>query len=212
MGLRVERARVTDLFTTGVDAVVAQSHQLQGSAWDATVCGEWSANDTTRHLFCVSRWYHSWLDRALAGDTSRPFDAANMDAENASALETLGPMSGFEAARKFSDSANEYIARVQESWDVPFAYPYGLVTAGLHAGIATTEWHLHAWDLSKASGRVHVPDDPEGLFLAAGACLAAREGAVRGVVMSMMVPLAARRSPWRSLLKRSGRNPTRAHS
>ena len=205
MALRVDRNRVRALFTSGIDAVAAQSDLLQGASWDAIACGEWSANDTARHLLCVSRWYQSWLDRALAGDASRPFDAATMDEENGAALKALGPMSGPEAAKQFSRTALDYFDRVEKSWDVPFAYPYGLVTAGLHAGIAASEWHLHAWDLSTVSGREHVPPDPEGLFLAAGACLAAREGGVRGALMSVVVPLAARRSPWNSMLRRSGR-------
>mgnify|MGYP001815339247 CR=1 FL=1 len=205
MALRVDRNRVKALFTSGIDAVVAQSELLQGTSWAAAACGEWSANDTVRHVLCVSRWYHSWLDRALTGDTSRPFDAAAMDEENAAALEALGPVAGPEAARQFSISAHDYLERVDDSWDVPYGYPYGLVTAGLHAGIAATEWHLHAWDLSTVTGREHVPNDAEGLFLAAGACLAARAGGVRGALMSVVVPLAARRSPWKSMVERSGR-------
>lgn len=208
MALRVDRARVKSLFLSGIEAVVAQSDQLHDTAWDTIACGEWSAADTARHVLCVSRWYHSWLDRALAGDTSLPFDSAIMDRENEAALDALGPVSGPQAVRQFANSANDYIERVDNVWDVPYAYPYGLATAGLHAGIAATEWHLHAWDLSTVTGELHEPEDSAGLFLAAGACLAAREGGLRSAAMSIVVPLAARRSPWKSMVNRSGRSPS----
>jgi len=205
MSLQVDRGRVRALFESGVAAVAEQAEHLDGAAWASPACGDWTAAETCGHVLCVSRWYHAWLDRALAGEMTRPFTEAEMDAQNAAALADLGPMSGSDAVAAFAGSALEYLERVVRHWDVPYAYPYGVATAGLHAGIAATEWHLHAWDLSQVTGSPHTPDDPDGLFLAAGACLAAHSGRLQSALMSVAVPIAARRSPWQTMLKRSGR-------
>ena len=186
-------------------AVVSQSDRMETTSWDKAACGEWTAAETVRHVLAVSRWYHSWLDRALAGELTRPFDSADMDRHNASELAGLSHLSGPDAAMEFAVTARDYLGRVVENWNVPYAYPYGTVTAGLHAGVAATEWHLHAWDLSAVTGRIYDPEDAKGLFLAAGACVAAAEGSRKGWLLARAVPLVANRSPWRILVKRSGR-------
>lgn len=203
----VDAATVRGLFASGVDAVRQHSEALAGRDWQAPACGDWTSAETARHVLAVSRWYHDWLDRALDGDLTRPFDGADIDRYNATELEELSQLTGPEAVAQFDISANNYLERLAAHWNVPYAYPYGEVTAGLHAGVAATEWHLHAWDLSTVTGRVHDPDDAKDLFLAAGACVAAAAGGIKRTVLSAAVPLAANRRPWRSLLKRSGRTP-----
>ncbi|MDH3707391.1 MAG: maleylpyruvate isomerase N-terminal domain-containing protein [Acidimicrobiia bacterium] len=202
--MSISRVRVEQMYRAGVDAVETITTDL-GAAWDEPACGEWTAAGVTRHLLAVSRWYHGWLDRALEGVSHPPFAADELPAANAADLAALESMPGPDAATAFATSARHYLERVGPAWDLPFGYPYGTVTAGLHAGVAATEWHLHAWDLATAIGRSHEPDDPQGLFLAAGACLARTEGGLKGAVLARLVPLAARHDPWPSLLRRSGR-------
>jgi hypothetical protein len=81
------------------------------------------------------------------------------------------------------------------------------VTAGLHAAVAATEWHLHAWDLARSIGSGHRPSDPETLYRATGACLARAEGGLKGRIANALTPLGARLSPWEAMLRRSGRAP-----
>ena len=198
---------VAELFDSGIDAVLEQAALLDATGWEAAACGEWTAAETARHVLAVSRWYHSWLDRALAGDVTRPFDSADMDRHNAEELSELSRLSGIEAATEFAITARDYLTRVIENWDLPYAYPYGNVTAGLHAGVAATEWHLHAWDLSTVTGHIHDPKNAKGLFLAAGACVAAAEGGRKGALLARATPLFANRRPWPTLVTRSGRTP-----
>ncbi len=195
------------LFASGVEAVLEYGASLDSSGWEAQACGSWTATETVRHVLAVSRWYHAWLDRALGGDLTPPFDAASMDQRNEAELTGLAGLGGGAALAEFAESAMSYLDRLSDNWDVPYAYPYGVVTAGLHAGLAATEWHLHAWDLSTVGGQIHSPVDPKGLFLAAGGGVAAAEGGVKGEALSWIVPIMANRSPWRTLLERSGRIP-----
>jgi hypothetical protein len=204
---RVSAVEVKSLFAAGIDAVTDQAAVLDDAGWDSKACGSWTATETIRHLLAVSRWYHAWLDRALAGDTTRPFDGRDIDQHNETELARLSEMAPDEATGQFAASAAHYLNRLDAHWDVPYAYPFGVVTAGLHAGVAATEWHLHAWDLSTVIGRPHVPNDPQRLFLAAGRCVAAAHGGLKGALLARAVPLAARRDPWQTLLKRSGRAP-----
>lgn len=194
-------------FEGGVLAVERQAEYLSGTGWSVVACGKWTATQTARHLYAVTKWYHGWLDRALQGDTSPPFDGAEMDLRNDEDVEALDELSGPIAIGRFAESARSYFSRVDKHWDVPFAYPFGLVTAGLHAGVAAAEWHLHAWDLSTATGHRHRPDDPKDLFLAVGACIAARESNVKRLGLNAAIPIAARRSPWETMLRKSGRLP-----
>jgi hypothetical protein len=87
-------------------------------------------------------------------------------------------------------------------WNLADGYPFGTVTAGLHAGAAASEWHIHAWDL--AAGE-HRPSDPARLFAGvAEARLRGRSG-FSGRAAVAILPLVARYRPWEQLLRRSGR-------
>lgn len=202
--MSIDRTRVEATYRDGVDAVGATAASLDGD-WDAPACGDWNATEVARHLLAVVRWYHAWLDRALEGTTDPPFPADELPAANDAELARLVDLEGSAAVGQFASSARTYLDRVDAHWDLPFGYPFGTVTAGLHAGVAATEWHLHAWDLAAAAGRSHQPADPQGLFLAAGTCMARAEGGYKGAVLAGLVPLAARRDPWGSLLRRTGR-------
>lgn len=198
--------KVQTLFAEGVSAVQNVAARLTDDLWTQPACGSWSAADTARHLLGVSAWYHEWLDRSLDGATTAPFPAAEIDAQNAAALAELLELSGPDAIDAFVDSATAYLERVTEHWDAPYEFPFGSVTAGLHCGVAATEWNLHAWDVSTVAATPHAPAHPDRLFMAAGACFAAAEGGIKGQILSRIVPLAARRRPWESLLARSGRS------
>ena len=192
-------------YVDGVESVAAISSAFSPGQWGTVVCGSWSGTDTARHLASVADWYHDWLDRALAGERSAPFAAADIDSMTSASLERYRDLNGAQAVERFGAQASSYLDRVDEHWDLPFSYPFGDVTAGLHAGIAAAEWHFHAWDLSGATTARHEPRDPGVLFSAAGACVAAGTGGLRGRALGLMVPLAARRSPWTQMLARAGR-------
>lgn len=194
------------LYRTGVESVQMITAGFSDEAWELPACGHWNGTETARHLLAVARWYHAWLDRAIAGDASPPFPLAEMDQRNEAALADIGDMPGPEAIAEFAAAAASYLGRAAEHWTLPFGYPRGTVTVGLHCGVAATEWHLHAWDLSHAAARRHEPEDAEALFVAAGTCLAEAQGGLRGATLRALVPIGARRNPWQTILKRSGRN------
>jgi hypothetical protein len=173
---------------------------------DAEVLGLYrSGVDAIGRLVTVIGWYHSWLDRALAGDASAPFPIADLDAQTASSLAALRAGSGPDRVATFVAEAERYATRVAEHWDVPYGYPRGTVTAGLHAGVAAVEWHVHAWDLAHADGGDHAPDDPAALFLAAAECELSAGGKLKARLGMPVARLASRRDPWRELLHRLGR-------
>ena len=206
---RPDPSAVAEQYRAGVRAIQDATAQLEQASWQVSVCGDWTAEQTARHVLSVAGWYHDWLDRAQAGTASMPFDQGDMDARTAAALTEVGDLDGPTAVARFVDAADRYLNRVIQDWDVPYGYPAGVVTAGLHCGIAATEWHLHAWDLSGATGPRHRPEDPAGLFDAAASCLAAAQGGVSGSAVGLMIPVGRRLAPWENMLRRSGRAPER---
>ncbi len=189
------------LYDEGVEAIATTANRVMGR-WDDRVCGEWSAKDLAGHLVCVIGWYHDWLDAAERGLSARPFIAADLAARNAQALRELQDGTGPERVEQFVMEARRYATRLPESWGLAYGYPYGTVTAGLHAGVAAGEWHLHAWDLS---GGRHQPSNPGELFVAVGLAMTAAHGGIMGTVGQAIMPFASRRKPWNQLLRRSGR-------
>jgi uncharacterized protein (TIGR03083 family) len=198
---------VVRLFDEGVDSFAALALSLSQEDWERPACGAWSACELSRHVAAVADWYHDWLDRAEDGDPAPPFSVQELAAENEQAKARLTGLDGPAAVERFVARARAYRERLSQDWDLPFGYPRGTVTAGLHAGVAACEWHLHAWDLSGAVGDAHRPSDPAALYTAAGACLAAAQGGVKGRLADALVPLGARLRPWEALLRRSGRAP-----
>lgn len=196
---------VPELYESGVAAVVTTANGLSAKQWSAPACGSWSAADTMRHLVSVAGWYHEWLDRAVDGDVSRPFPGEQIDAYTAAALDEQQHLTADEAAGEFRRAATTYLERALEHQDLPFGFPFGTVTVGLHLGVAAAEWHLHAWDLSTTTDDRHRPEDPEALVRAVGDCVAATSGRWKAAAVRAAVAVASRRSPWETLLRRSGR-------
>jgi uncharacterized protein (TIGR03083 family) len=203
----VPQDEVLRLYDEGVEAFARLAGALAGEDWVRQACGDWSAAALTRHLAAVAGWYHEWLDRAERGDASPPFPGGELAAQNELALESLADTPGPAALELFVTRARTYGDRLPASWDLPYGYPRGTVTAGLHAAMAATEWHLHAWDLARSAGSGHRPSDPDALYRGAGACLAAAQGGLKGRIAAVLVPVGARLNPWEALLRRSGRAP-----
>lgn len=195
------------LYDEGVDAFARLAGALSGEDWDRAACGEWSAAVLTRHVAAVAGWYHQWLDRAERDDATPPFRGEDLAAQNELALVPLAETPGPAALELFVTRARSYRARLLAAWDLPYGYPRGTVTAGLHAAMAAAEWHLHAWDLARSVGSGHRPSDPDALYRGAGACLASAQGGLKGRIAAVLVPVGARLSPWEALLRRSGRAP-----
>jgi hypothetical protein len=208
MRSRVPAEDVLALFHEGVDAFCGEAARLDEAGWERPACGEWTATQLARHVLAVVGWYHDWLDRAEAGDPSPAFPIEDLDARTARDqvdMAAHGALDGPAATERFRERAELYADRLVDRWDLPYGYPRGTVTAGLHAGMAAVEWHAHTWDLAHSNGRDHVPSRPDRLFLAAADCQAAVTGGLKGAAMEKLAPLGARRDPWRELLKRLGR-------
>lgn len=204
---RVPLDTVLRLYDEGVDAIAAAAGAHSPNDWDRSVCGTWTATELSRHVLAVARWYGGWLDRAERGDAAPPFGVIELAVRNAAALRELSGLDGPEAVSGFVTVARLYRTRLPGQWDLPYGYPRGTVTAGLHAGVAACEWHLHAWDLAQAAGGGHRPSDPAALAAATGQCLAAAQGGLKGQVAAALIPLGARLRPWEAILRRSGRAP-----
>jgi uncharacterized protein (TIGR03083 family) len=208
MRSRVPAGEVLAMFGEGVDAFCSEAALLDGESWARPACGEWSATELARHVLAVVGWYHDWLDRAEAGDATPAFPIDDLDARTArdqADMAAQGGWSGPEATARFRAEAMRYAERLEGAWDLPFGYPRGTVTAGLHAGMAAVEWHVHTWDLAGSAGRDHAPTHPDRLFLAAADCQAVAAGGLKGTAVARLAPVGSRLSPWRELLKRTGR-------
>jgi hypothetical protein len=198
-------ATVLGLYRSGVEAIRDQVDGWDDARWAQPVCGVWSGTDLAGHLVTVIGWYHDWLDRGLAGETTPVFPIDALDTETIAALTALPSGSGPERIATFAADAGRYAYRLTEHWDAPVAYPRGLVTAGLHAGVAAVEWHVHAWDFARAAGAGYEPADAGALLVAAARCQLTADGGIRSRVGGPLARVAARRSPWGQLLRRMGR-------
>jgi hypothetical protein len=203
-------AAVLALYREGVETFADLARRTSYvDGWKRVACGSWTADDLVRHELDVIGWYHGWLDRALAGDASPAWPVGEIDRRTAAGVQALAHVEPDDAVAQFVTEAGRYAERVEAHWDLPFGYPRGTVTAGLHAGMAAAEWHLHAWDLAGALGTDHRPDDAGTLLVAAASCVAAA-GGLRERAQRAMAPVAARMRPWETLLTSSGRRPRRS--
>jgi uncharacterized protein (TIGR03083 family) len=203
----VPEDEVLHLYDEGVEAYARLAGELTGEGWVRPACGKWDASALTRHVAAVAGWYHEWLDRAEGGDAAPAFAGEELATQNELALEALAGTSGPAALELFVSRARSYRERLPAAWDLPYGYPRGTVTAGLHAAVAACEWHLHSWDLARSGGSGHRPSDPDALYRGAGSCLAKAQGGLKGRIAAVLVPVGARLSPWEALLRRSGRAP-----
>jgi hypothetical protein len=210
MGQLVGADTLRSVYLDGVVGVERSTASLTVDQWAAPVCGTWTATELARHLVGVVGWYHHWLDRALAGDTTMPFPRTELDARAQAELDAAPARSGPEAVKRFSVDAHHYLERASGVPDLPYGYPLGTITVGLHLGVAACEWHLHAWDLSGAGApaRVrHRPVDERSLFLAAGDAVAATSAPAKRALQRTGVRMAAGRRAWERILRESGRRP-----
>lgn len=202
-------ADIIDLYDEGVAAIADAAAEREGRAWHKTVVGEWSAHELARHLLAVCEWYHQWLDRAEAGDSSPPFPAKQLAGRNELEVLDLDDLDGPDAIAKFLERAAAYRRRLDDlaeagQWDLPYGFAHGVTTVGGHAGIAAGEWHLHAWDLRSGD---HVPAAPGQLYRAVGDGMTRTQPTWKRMITRRVVGRIAERDPWTDLLKRSGRQP-----
>ena len=201
------RDNVLAAYRDGVDAVVAVAERIED--WEARACGAWTASDTARHLAAVAAWYHDWLRRAIAGVIERPFQAGVIDERNEAEIAARSHLDGPAAVTEFAATARSYVRAAAPEWERTFAYPYGVTTVGGHLGLAASEWHLHAWDMSCATPTRYRPVDASRLFRVAATSHADRVGGVKGRLLGLLIPLGARLRPWETLLDHSGRDRRR---
>ena len=121
----------------------------------------------------------------------------------------LAGTDGPTALEQFVTRARTYRDRLPAKWDLPYGYPRGTVTAGLHAAVATTEWHLHVWDLAQMDRWGHPPPVGPGRLFPGGGRLPGLAEGEKGRAAGALVPLGARLRPWEAILRRAGRAPTR---
>lgn len=199
--------RALAAFRDGVTVICELAAQFTDDLWLApTPCAEWRAVDLAGHLRCVADDFHEYLDdapdsrlaRLLA--TGMPPDtlARKLARQNAAELAALPDAPGPAQITAFAQSARLYAWRLRAVWDLPH-HRYGgtAVSIGGMAGLVGAEWHLHAWDLARALGKVYRPARPE--VLAAG---------WRAGVPYLPVPaVTAGGGAWHALLRASGRSP-----
>ena len=101
---------------------------------------------------------------------------------------------GTQRVSGFRELADAYGVRLETSdWDSVLGEWSGLgeLTVGGHAGVAVGEWNVHAWDLARATGGDHRPDEP-GLF---AECQA---------VVGRVVDVGGSADPWTAVLVATG--------
>jgi hypothetical protein len=213
------RAGVLAAYRDGVTVICELAAQFTEAMWlAATPCSEWRAVDLAGHLRCVADDYHEYLDdapdsrlaRLLSTNASAESLARKLARQNAAELAALPDAPGPEHIQAFAESARSYGRRLPQAWDLTHHRYRGTdVTVGAMAGAACAEWHLHAWDLARSSGKDYRPADPE-LVLAAWRAgtpqswpsVAAGSGGAR--------PGGGEpgdNDPWHAMLVASGRDP-----
>jgi uncharacterized protein (TIGR03083 family) len=192
------------VYHDGVRAVLAIAAQFTPSTWNApTPCPEWRAADLAGHLRCVADDYHEYLDdapvsrlsRLMATGASEQSIARKLARQNAAELAALPDVPPAENIAAFARSATRYAARIGVLLRLPHhTYQGKVITVAGMAGVASVEWHLHAWDLASALGISYRPADP---------------GAVRAAWLTGIpqIPLHQEHDPWLAVLRSSGRRP-----
>ena len=96
---RVPPDEVLEMFDEAVGAFVAEAGR-RGRLGAGPPAATWTGTELARHVLSVIGWYHDWLDRAEAGDSSPAFPIDDLAARNARDLADLaqhGGLSGPEA-------------------------------------------------------------------------------------------------------------------
>jgi uncharacterized protein (TIGR03083 family) len=188
----------------GIRAIVEIAEQFTRATWNApTTCPEWRAADLAGHLRCVVDDYHEYLDDAPVSRLSRLMStgappqsiARKLARQNAAELATLRDVPPEEHIAAFARSATRYAARIGPLLRLPHhSYRGRVITVAGMAGVASVEWHLHAWDLSSALGISYRPADPDAVLVAW----------LTGI--PLLLPHYERDS-WLAVLRASGRLP-----
>ena len=194
-------------YRDGVAVICELAAQFAAPAWAAaTPCAEWRAADLAGHLRCVADDFHEYLDDAPGSRLARlmatgaPPDklARKLARQNAAELAALPDAPAPEHIAAFAESARSYAGRLEPLWELPHhRYREAAVTVGGMAGAVCAEWHLHAWDLARALGKVYRPAAPE-IVLA---------GWLAGVPQLAPGGQGDDHDPWLVLLAASGRSP-----
>jgi hypothetical protein len=162
----------------------------------------------------------SRLARLMATGADPARLARKLDRQNAAELAALAEGQGPEHIAAFAAAARAYARRILPVWDLPHhRYQDTVVTVGGMAGAACAEWHLHAWDLAWALGKVYSPATPDilvagwqagmphiplGVPAAVATCGAGSGGGVAAPERAADAGLAGG-GAWRALLRASGR-------
>ncbi|HEX6469291.1 MAG TPA: hypothetical protein VF069_09365 [Streptosporangiaceae bacterium] len=169
-----ERDRVLESYLDGVGAL--RSLAARCSDWSLiTPCPDWRAIDLAGHLRCVAENYLEYLQdapdsrlaRLFAQDAPSAVLVRQQARQNAAELAVLPVEPGPERMMSFMVSAGAYADLLPDAWDRTYLIYRGTkYTAGDHAGAASLEWHLHAWDLARAMAVDYRPTDPDVLVAA----------------------------------------------
>jgi uncharacterized protein (TIGR03083 family) len=191
------RERVLACYADGVSAIASAGGRV--SDWETpTPCGRWTILELAGHLLAIVNYYHRLLEASAAGSPigglPRGDDLAAM---NACDLSGLTVSDGEERITRFCELAERYRTRLEETdWNSLLGVWAGLgeLTVGQHTGVAVGEWNVHAWDLARATGTEHRPEDP--ILIANG----------QGVI-GRVVDLEGSEDPWIAVLVAYGRDP-----
>jgi uncharacterized protein (TIGR03083 family) len=191
-------------YLDGIDAICALAMEFVGDAWNApTPCPEWRAADLAGHLRCIADDYHEYLDdapvsrlsRLMATGAHQETIARKLARQNAAELATLPDVRPEVHIAAFADSARRYGARLGPLLRLPHhSYRGRVITVAGMAGLASVEWHVHAWDLAQALGQDYRPPDPESVL-------------VGWLVGIPQLPAPSAGDPWHAVLLASGRHP-----
>src|ERR1700683_3129610 len=153
-----DRSAVLACYRDGIAGIRTAGARV--SDWAASSpCGERTPLHIAGHLLSIVRYYHRLLDAVSIGlpevGLPRGADLAAMNARDLAELEEVG---GAERVELFCELAEQHLSRLHEAdWDTTLGTWSGLgvLTVGQHTGIAIGEWHVHAWDVARATGADH---------------------------------------------------------
>jgi len=199
------RQEVIVMLLDGVARIARGTKDLTADEWEEPVCGYWTSHQLARHLLSQSRNHHHWLDAAISGNVTSPYDHSEIDEQNDLAVESLSAISGHDAITEFVRTAGRYANRVAEHWDKTLGSDHGLTTAGQHCALIALEYHLHAWDLVQRTEPDHQPPRVKHLLAAVGSARVAQARGADKLRTGASYALRRRFRPWEYLLAQSGR-------